>query len=993
MTDQPATKSRKPQMHPFYHTTEEAWQLFLVKLRYRESKLITLSRNKPFLLEGDSVWLVYKGVVDVFSVRMENGKAFGAHHHFFRAYTDHLLMGRNLKDRTVGLLASCAPDTQLLQFSRAKLKELASQPEHTAIIMSMIEQWIVLLSSGIAVSVLPKDYQLLDGQKEVVLNTGEVVRASKDVYWVRHIEGSSRYNSRQDIKSLSEASLVPVSYYGWLETISPTRLKVFTTESALEADPQWLCIDDFYDLVLTCAALEVDYNLKNETHLIQERIALDQARIETVYTSLASTWSDTPLPGLSSTDSNDPLIVASRIIGQSLGITIVVPPDLSASSVQTNTRRLQNPVAEIAKASRVRVRQVMLQGNWWRSDNGPLLAYRGEDRHPVALLPRNDGGYELHDSVRQKTAPVDAAVAAELDKRAFMFYRPLPDRLLTAFDLLRFGLQGIRQDAAVLLTVGIAIGILGMILPLLTGAIFDSILPAGQRGQLLLIYGVLLVSAGATALFQMARSLTLMRIEGKMSSSLQAAIWDRLLNLPVEFFRKYPAGDLTKRAMGINQIKDMMSGTVALSLLSGIFSVFNFLLLFYFDASLALVASAIVISQIIVTVILGQLLLRHQRQVVQIQGDISGLIAQLVSGIVKLRVAGAEARAFSLWGEKFSQQKKMAFKARTIQNYLVVFIAVYPLIASMALFAVMYSRIGLTTGKFLAFNAAFTLFLSAGLQLSIAFITVLSAVPIYERLKPILQTPPEVSEEKSNPGELSGAIEISHVSFRYRHDGPLILDDLTFSIKRGEFIALVGASGSGKSTLMRILLGFEMPVSGAVYYDGQAVTELDMRAVRRQIGVVLQHSQVMTGEIFTNIVGATNLTVDDAWEAARLSGIEETIKELPMGMHTYISEGGSTFSGGQKQRLLIARALVTRPRIIFFDEATSALDDKSQAAVTESLKHLQATRIIIAHRLKTVVDADRILVLDQGKIAESGTYDELVNLGGRFANLIQRQLV
>jgi ABC-type bacteriocin/lantibiotic exporter with double-glycine peptidase domain len=265
-------------------------------------------------------------------------------------------------------------------------------------------------------------------------------------------------------------------------------------------------------------------------------------------------------------------------------------------------------------------------------------------------------------------------------------------------------------------------------------------------------------------------------------------------------------------------------------------------------------------------------------------------------------------------------------------------------------------------------------------------------VPIYERLKPILQTLPEVDEQKTYPGELSGSIEVNHVSFRYDKDGPPILDDVTFSVKSGEFVALVGPSGSGKSTLLRHLLGFESPDSGAIYYDGLALTEVDLRAVRQQIGVVLQHSQVMTGSILDNIVGASNLPVEEAWDAARRAGIADDIKQMPMGMQTYISEGGSTFSGGQRQRLLIARALVTRPRIIFFDEATSALDDQSQAMVTDSLKRLDATRIVIAHRLSTVVDADHILVLKRGKVVESGTYQELMALGGVFAELAQRQL-
>jgi ATP-binding cassette subfamily C protein len=266
-------------------------------------------------------------------------------------------------------------------------------------------------------------------------------------------------------------------------------------------------------------------------------------------------------------------------------------------------------------------------------------------------------------------------------------------------------------------------------------------------------------------------------------------------------------------------------------------------------------------------------------------------------------------------------------------------------------------------------------------------------VPLVERLRPILRTLPEVDEQKTHPGALSGSIEVSHVSFRYEHEGPLSLDDVTFKVRAGEFVALVGPSGSGKSTLLRHLLGFETPDSGAIYYDGQALAEVDLRAVRRQIGVVLQHSKVISGTILDNILGASHLSVDDAWEAARHAGIAADIEQMPMGMHTFISEGGSTLSGGQRQRLLIARALVTRPRLVFFDEATSALDDRSQAVVTQSLRQLDATRIVIAHRLSTVEHADRIFVMQRGKLVESGTYQSLLDQKGVFADLARRQLV
>jgi ABC-type bacteriocin/lantibiotic exporter with double-glycine peptidase domain len=298
----------------------------------------------------------------------------------------------------------------------------------------------------------------------------------------------------------------------------------------------------------------------------------------------------------------------------------------------------------------------------------------------------------------------------------------------------------------------------------------------------------------------------------------------------------------------------------------------------------------------------------------------------------------------------------------------------------------------LTTGEFLAFNAAFGQFLTAVLQLSASIVSVLSIVPLYERAKPILQTLPEVDQAKSDPGELSGNIEVSHLAFRYRPDTPLVLKDISMNIPAGEFVAFVGASGCGKSTLFRLLLGFEQPESGSVYYDGQELQQLDVQAVRRQMGVVLQNGKLLSGDIFTNLVGSSPLTVDDAWEAARMAGFDQDIRQMPMGMHTVVSEGGGGLSGGQRQRLMIARAIVAKPRILLFDEATSALDNQTQAIVSKSLEELKATRIVIAHRLSTIIHADRIFVLDKGVVVQSGTYDTLIQQEGLFAELAKRQL-
>jgi ATP-binding cassette subfamily C protein len=384
----------------------------------------------------------------------------------------------------------------------------------------------------------------------------------------------------------------------------------------------------------------------------------------------------------------------------------------------------------------------------------------------------------------------------------------------------------------------------------------------------------------------------------------------------------------------------------------------------------------------------------------QRQGKISGMVLQFITAISKFRVSGSESRAFSVWAAQFIKQRNLSYQSERVSNYMVTFNSSYQLVTSMAIFTMLMYLMSaaneqtttMSIGSFLGFNAAFGQFLSAALQLTGTAITVLSIVPIYERTRPIFEAVPEVDESKVDPGELTGDIEISHVSFRYTPDGPLILNDLSLHIKPREFVALVGPSGTGKSTLFRLLLGFESPENGSIYYNGQDLKTLDIHEVRHQMGTVLQQGQLMPGDVFTNIVGTSPLTIDDAWEAARMAGLEEDIKQLPMGMHTVVGEGGGTFSGGQRQRLVIARAIVNKPRLLFFDEATSALDNRTQTIVSQSLERLQATRVVIAHRLSTIINADRICVIMNGQIVQQGTYQELIDQPGPFAELAKRQL-
>ncbi|MEH1796843.1 MULTISPECIES: NHLP bacteriocin export ABC transporter permease/ATPase subunit [unclassified Nostoc] len=690
-----------------------------------------------------------------------------------------------------------------------------------------------------------------------------------------------------------------------------------------------------------------------------------------------------------------PLLIAAGAVGRALGIKIL-PPVRSE-----DMNRIKEPLEAIARASRIRIRRVLLNDRWWQKDSGPLLAYTNQDNFPVALLPAGVGKYEIFDPQKHVRIPVNKNTAQQLAPFAHVFYRPVPENNVTAFDLLLFAFKGKIRELVVIFLTGVVGALLGMLTPLATAILIDSVIPDADRGLLVQIGLGLIAATFGTIIFQIAQGFAGLRLESKASLDSQAALWDRLFNLRVSFFREYSIGDLQSRVSAITQIRQKLNDTVLRTVFTSFFSLLNLGLLFIYSSSLALVVVAVALVAIIFTTISSVLSRQKLRALEEIEGEIFGFTVQMVAGVSKLRVSNAEDRAFAYWAKKYSQQLKLKLSTEVIEDVLAIFNTAMPTVSSIIIFwlavtlitqAPSQSETGLSTGTFLAFNSAFAIFIAGATQLSNTIVSILDISIFWERAKPIFQAQPEIDLSKSDPGRLTGKVKVDRVTFRYREDGPLNLDDLTIEADPGELIALVGPSGSGKSTIIRLLLGFETPKDGTIYYDGQDLSGLDTSAVRRQIGVVLQNGRINSASIFENISSGALVTMEEAWEAVRMAGFADDIKSMPMEMHTVISEGGTNLSGGQRQRLLIARALVLKPRIIIFDEATSALDNRTQAIVSTSLDQLGVTRIIIAHRLSTIRNADRIYVIEAGRVVQQGRFEELVNQKGLFANLMARQM-
>ncbi|WP_371525650.1 NHLP bacteriocin export ABC transporter permease/ATPase subunit [Streptomyces sp. NBC_01283] len=684
---------------------------------------------------------------------------------------------------------------------------------------------------------------------------------------------------------------------------------------------------------------------------------------------------------------DDATYAACRLVAEAAGIKLSGAAEGGAVSDRID------PVEQVAVASRIRTRAVRLDGRWWRENTGPLVGHRAASGQPVALLWRR-GGYESVHPTSGRRTRVDKTNADEFEPQGVMFYRPLPERTLTPWRLFRFSLRGTGGDVRNLAIAGLVTVAIGALVPIATGQVLGVFVPNGEKSLIVQVSLAVMITSIVSAAFMLLQNLTILRMEGRMESALQPAVWDRLLNLPTRFFASRSTGELASAAMGVSAIRRVLSGIGPVALQAGTIAAMNIVLLLLYSVPLALAALAMlaVIAGVFLT--LGLWELRWQRRLIELSNKLNNQAFQTLRGLPKLRVAGAESFAYAAWAGEFARSRELQQRAGRIKNVTTVLNSVYLPLCTLIMFVLLAgpARGSLTAGEFLTFSTAVTMLLTSVTQLTGALISAAGVLPMFEQIKPVLEEAPEVRGASTQPGELQGEIEARSLSFRYTDDGPLVLDDVSLSIRPGEFVAVVGPSGCGKSTLLRLLIGFDKPVSGNVLYDGQDLSALDQAAVRRQCGVVLQNAQPLTGSILDCICGAETFTQEEAWEAAAMAGLAEDIKRMPMGLHTMISGGGAV-SGGQRQRLMIAQALIRRPRVLFFDEATSALDNETQRTVIDSTRALNATRIVIAHRLSTVMDADRVIVMSEGRVVQQGPPAQLLaDTGGRLHELVRRQL-
>ncbi|WP_309673365.1 NHLP bacteriocin export ABC transporter permease/ATPase subunit [Gemmatimonas sp.] len=964
--------------------------------------------NAPVWLDDPSAtWLVVSGDVDVFAVPLRHGVVAGPRTFLFRADAGMILPGAGFDaQRRLTLMAVGGADTRLARLSSASWS--AGATVDPLLLAAELDRLVQAVGEGITdlARRAPQLDVALDVHDAQRVPSGGCVGVRREVRWVAVSRGSLDVAGEFDVTLTSEVPPFPLAPGLWASADNEggeVAITSCSSETLVRRDAHTVALAAFAQYLVQSAARQRQRDDSARTTQLRARMAADAGASDDALTAMAAVMAGNVTP--SDRRKGLPLLAAMDMVAAAQGLRFRAP---------SQGLHVVDPFASacrIAESSSVGYRRVVLEPEWWTRDAGPLLGFlelrqlstasmsnaaHEIERVPVALLPNQAGGYDIVNPETGSRTPVQKSIVQHLAAFGLVFYRGLPATALRVGDLWRFVTVGIRRDVQTLALLAGLASFLGMVLPVLSAYLFDDVIPSADRGGLVTVFSALVVASVSGVLFELTRGVAMLRLHTRVTHALQLAVLDRLIRLPATFFRNYSAGDLGQRAMSVYTIGEEL-GNASLSALLGSFVAFSAgLLLLYYSVPLAMLCVAILVVNIAVSAGVSRWSLRYVREQMDTAGKLSGLLLELLHGIAKLRVAAAEPRAFARWSQLFQRQQRVSYAVGLFSINLGAFYDVLEIATSIAMYA-MYAWLAtqsaslMSTGQFLAFSAAAGTFTSAGLSLSRTAVSMLDLLPTWERGRPLLTTVPEVDFYRPDPGQLAGRIEVQQLKFAYTADGPTILQGVSLDIPAGAFVALVGPSGSGKSTLLRLLLGFEKPDSGSIRFDGHELSTVDVAAVRRQVGVVLQNASLTPGDILSNIVGASGRTLDDAWEAVRMAGMEDDLRAMPMGLHTLVSEGGGGLSGGQRQRLLIARALVSRPRILFFDEATSALDNRTQRLVSESVEQLHATRVVVAHRLSTVRHADRIVVLDGGRIVESGTYDALMRENGLFAQMARRQ--
>jgi NHLM bacteriocin system ABC transporter ATP-binding protein len=966
-------------------------------LAARAGKSVPCAGNLPVKLDDpNTVWFIDRGAVNLFVVELKDGVEQAAPQHLLQREMGRLLPGvapdegGGEDETSLSLIVKGSPGTVLKRMPASLLSEV-----HPADLAEQTDSWLTAMTGTLSrfATRLPRPTALAEaGQTQTLAPCTLSVR--RGVVWVSEPpRGASLFMDLVDHAEIAEAggqraAEIPLTRTSWIRLLDDAQLTGRSTEELAQQGTLLSTLASFHAVAFALERLNRRLAVVDDANLERARTASRRTAERAARQRLFNIY-DLPVDRDASVEDTS-LADALQAIGRREGIEFKIPARSSLSGAPVD-------LVDILDASGVRARRVRLEAEdaWWRGDSNAMLAFRGPEGQPVALLPGRFGRYREFDPVSKRSVRLTADRAAVLADEAWVFYRPLPAGKVKPADLLGIALHGSIPDLARLIMAGLPGGLIKLVPALALGFVANQ---AAAGGTAAALYAVSAAVAGfglLGALLHLLQGMAVMRLEGRSASRVEAAFWDRLMRVPPSILHRHPAGDLATSGMTFQNLRDGVQGVVADGLLSTIFLLPVLGVIFLYDATLGAVALAFSAASLLITLVLGLRQIPHYGRMIRAARRVSGRLFQIVGGIGKLRVENAEASAFAIWAQDYRRQKRAELELGALEGHSRAFGAALPLLAAGALLlAVAAAGDGqVPVGDFLVVYLIFIAFQSAIARLGESLGTVAAMLPAFDQMRPLLDAVPENDVAGAPVEHLGGDVLFDRVSYRFEPDGPLVLDDVTIHARPGEFVAIAGESGAGKSTLFRLALGFDRPTAGAVYYDGRDLRHLNLKQVRRKIGAVPQSVGLHPQDLWDNLVGHHGeLATEEVWKAVRIADVEAEIKSMPMGMMTMVGTSGAVLSGGESQRVTIARSVVRSPRIMLFDEATNWLDNESQAKVMRNLAALTSTRIVIAHRLSTLEQADRIYVLRAGKVVQSGSFNDLMEVDGVFRDLVRRQI-
>lgn len=662
-------------------------------------------------------------------------------------------------------------------------------------------------------------------------------------------------------------------------------------------------------------------------------------------------------------------------------------------------------IEDLARVSHFMIREIRLEPDWYKKDYGNILVYKkelDEFEIPIACVSCDDKGYVEYNVVEGTTSKITSINSMHYAKTAYMIYRPFPNKHLELRELFSYCSKGLRsKDMLSIMLLSLIIMAIGLWIPYLTQVIYDKYIYYNNTSMIYQIGMVAIAFTLGELMFDIFSRLILYKNSNRMEMMIQSAMFDRLFNLKINVYSRYETSDLIRRTLSTTDIGTIVLDEVIISSFIHCFCIVYLVRMYQYSEKLAWIGLLIILIGLIFSILISLLQTKYKKKIIEFNTNASSIMYQAIMGISKIKISSATNRILNKYIKEKVKSKELDMKYEvlaTADHCIHLFLSI---LSTILFYKIAFmNQLNITVGELLAFISAFNLLFFSVRKLEKNFAKILQVQPLYKKANLLLAETPESMEGSRSIGNLEGKIELSNVSFRYDSNEPMVISNISLTINKGEYIGIVGSSGCGKSTLLKLLLGFESTTSGKIYYDDMDLDTLDKRELRKRLGVVLQEGQLISGSIYENVVIASSATnkeqyreeVEKVHQTIKMVGLEEDIKQMPMGLETVITEQGGTISGGQRQRILIARAIFYNPSIIFFDEATSALDNINQALIAENLDKLKSTRIVIAHRLSTVMNCDRIIVMDKGQIIESGTYDELIGLKGMFYELSMRQI-